>query len=171
MSAVPIDSTTPDVESNLWRTPPALFARLDAAHGPFVLDAAADAANHLCPHWLGPGGLAEDALRAAWVVGHGVGGPPLRAWCNPPYSRGMVGAFVRKATHEAAIGHARTTLLIPAWTDQPWWHLHLWDGQRGAFRPGVHVEFLLGRVRFLRPDGGKASSPTFPSIVVTIGGW
>lgn len=171
MSAIPVNSTTPDEDSNLWRTPPALFARLDAAHGPFVLDAAADADNHLCPHWLGPGGLAEDALRAAWVVGYGVGGAPIRAYCNPPYSRGMVGAFVAKAVREAAIGHARTTLLIPAWTDQPWWHEHIWDGERVRLRRGVEVEFPRGRISFMRPDGRKGTSPTFPSVIVTIGGW
>jgi hypothetical protein len=46
-------------------------------------------------------------------VGHGVGGAPIRAWCNPPYSRGMVGAFVAKAagTEAGAATDRRMTAL------------------------------------------------------------
>lgn len=170
MSAI-VTSSTPPEERDFWRTPPALFARLDATYGPFALDAAANAANHLCPRWFGPGGRDPDALRATWANPDGVGGRPLRAFCNPPYARGMIDAFARKAAREARLGHARTTLLVLLSADQAWWHDLVWDADRGRFRPGVEVEFPRGRVRFLRPDGRPAGQPTFPSVIVTFGGW
>ena len=173
MSAVPTPTTTPRAEKDSWATPRDLFDRLSATHGPFDIDAAADATNHLCAAWFGPGNIyAEDALTTHWGMEEcdDEDRVPLRVWVNPPYSRGMVGRFVAKAVEEARAGRAVTTLLIPAWTDQPWWAEVVWDAARGRFRPGVEVEFLRGRVRFVRPDGTRAGSPTFPSVVVTIGG-
>ena len=162
MSAVPTTSTVPIEDRNLWSTPPDLFARLDAA---------ANADNHRCPLWLGPGGLAEDALTVPWDLARQPGDELPRVWCNPPYSRGMVPAFIQKAADEARLGRARASLLVPAWTDCPWWHELVWDPWRGRFHPGVEVEFLRGRVRFIRRDGQRGDSPTFSSMVVTFGGW
>ncbi len=167
MVAQLVVSTTPTEDKDRWRTPPPLFADLSERYGPFTLDVAADARNHLCDRWYGPGGLAEDALAVSWRQV----GDPVRAWCNPPYSRGMVDRFMRKAVEEAWRGHARTTCLVPACTDLPWWHELVWDSERHRFRPGVEVEFFRRRVRFLRPDGTVAGSPNFPSVAVTFGGW
>ena len=158
MVAQRVVATAPSEDKDRWRTPPQNFAALDARYGPFAID---------CDRWYGPGGLAEDALAASWGQVDGL----VRAWCNPPYSRGMVDQFMRKAVEEARLGHARTTLLVPATTDLPWWHELVWDGARGRFRPGVEVEFFRRRVRFLRPDGTLAGSPNFPSMAVTFGGW
>jgi hypothetical protein len=66
---------------------------------------------------------------------------------------------------------ARTTFLVPAFTDLPWWHDLVWDAEHSRFRPGVAVEFFRRRVRFLRPDGTLAGTPHFPSVAVTFGGW
>lgn len=166
MSAVPTATTTPPAESDSWRTPRELFERLAALHGPFDIDAAADIDNHLCDVWFGPGSrFNEDALAVPWGSD-----APYRVYCNPPYSRGMVGRFVAKAVAEARAGRSVTTLLIPAWTDSEWWERFVWDAARGRFRPGAEVQFLRGRVRFFRPDGTRAGSPTFASVVVTIGG-
>ena len=167
MVAQLVQTTTPPDEKDHWRTPPGLFTDLSARYGPFTLDVAADARNHLCDHWYGPGGLAEDALAVSWRHPDGT----VRAWCNPPYSRGMIDRFMRKAAAEARLGHARTTFLVPACTDLPWWHDLVWDNERHRFRPGVEVEFFRRRVRFLRPDGRPAGSPNFPSVAVTFGGW
>lgn len=164
-------STIPDDERNYWRTPPALYARLNRSYGPFQLDVAANEHNHLCPLWLGPGGLAEDALTIPWRVPGHIGGGPVRAFCNPPYSRGMIDRFMRKGWHEARVGNARTTFLVLAAVEQPWWHELVWDARHRRFRPGVEVEFPEGRVHFLRPNGSKSGGANFPSVLVTFGGW
>ncbi len=58
-----------------WRTPPELFAALDAEFH-FTLDAAANAANHLCDRYY----TAEDS-----AFDHSWSGE--RVFCNPPYGR------------------------------------------------------------------------------------
>ena len=157
-------STTTPGERDLWRTPRDLFLRLNMDYGPFDLDAAAQAHNALCEHWLGEGSrIADDALGedVRWVNF----APSLtRAFCNPPYSKAR--EFVAKANEQARLGIARTTLLLPATTDVWWWHAHVWSTEHRRFRPGVEVEFLR-RVKFLRPDGSPAGSPNFGSVCVT----
>ncbi len=146
---------------DLWRTPPDLFARASQRYGSFDLDAAATAEDRHCAAWFGPDSpLGEDALTATWnLAEQGL----TRVWCNPPYSKGA--RFVAKAAEEARAGRAQTTLLLPATTDVGWWHEHVWDGI--APRPGVLVEPLSGRIRFLRPDGEPAGMPNFGSVLVT----
>lgn len=145
-------SQTPPGERNRWRTPPVEYARLAARYGPYDLDAAADETNHLCPRWLGPGSpIATDALTVPWSG---------RVWCNPPYDQ--IPAFVA----HAAASEARTTLLLPAFTDARWWHDWVWHLDRP--RPGVTVEFLR-RVRFLRPDRRPGTNPFFGSVAVVFG--
>jgi len=169
---VVVQTQTPTDEKDEWRTPPDLFARLSAIYGPFGLDVAATAHNALCRQWLGPGSrLGEDALAMHWHNPHLLGGTPLRVWCNPPYSRGMVAQFVAKAAEETRLGFVQSaTLLLPATTDVAWWHTSVWDSERGRFYRGVEVEFLRPRVRFLRPDGTLAGTPTFGSVAVTFYG-
>lgn len=131
-----------------------------------MLDVAAHADNHLCARWYGPGGIAEDALAVSWRQEGG----PVRAFCNPPYSRGIVDRFMRKAAAEARLGHAATTFLVFTWTDRPWWHELIWDRGGRCFRPNVIVDFPEGRTRFLRPDGTPAGSPWDPSAIITFVG-
>lgn len=162
-------TTTPTDEKDLWSTPPEVFAALDARYGPFTLDAAANETNHKTQLWLGPGGWAEDALRERWANPF-EGNGRTRVWCNPPYSRGMVEAFVAKAAGEVRAGRCSATLLIPATTEVVWWHRHVWDAARGRFRPGVEVEFWPRRIQFIRPDGTKGGNPPGGSVIVTFYG-
>lgn len=161
-------STAPLGERDCWRTPPSWFAKLSQRYGPFDLDAAAQSHNALCPLWLGEGSvIAPDALGddVRWVNGS----PRLtRAFCNPPYSRAR--AFVGKAREQARLGIARTTLLLPATTGVRWWHECVWDGPARRFRDGVEVQFVAGRIEFLRPDGTSAGTPRFDSVIVTFRG-
>ena len=163
-------SQTPASEKDHWRTPPALFQRLDHAYGPFDLDAAADATNHLCPRWLGPGSaIGADALDpgllwCARIIGRS------RAFCNPPYSRGMVARFLAKAQQQAREGICQTTFLLLAATGDGWFHNYLYDTERHRTRRGVELEFIKGRVVYLRPDGSRAGTPPFGSLVATIYG-
>lgn len=158
-----VRTKTPVGERDLWRTPPEVFAQLSRDYGPFQLDAAADSGNHLCDLWLGPGsplGL-EDALSCVWGAL-----PSHRVFCNPPYS--LTGAFVRKARDEVRDRHCLSaTLLVPATTDVRWFHELVWDEKVDRCRRGAHIGFSKGRIRFLRPDGGKAGQPTHGSMFVT----
>jgi site-specific DNA-methyltransferase (adenine-specific) len=137
-----------------WGTPLKLFAELDAEFR-FTCDVAADAGNHRCPVWFGPGSaLATDALTVPW--------PPGVAWMNPPYSRGRQDRFLAKAVREAAEGSTTTVALLPARPDTKRFHRFIWDAARHQPRPGVEVRFLPGRLRFV----GAAAGAPFPSMVV-----
>jgi phage N-6-adenine-methyltransferase len=166
MASAIVNSRTPQAERDRWRTPRETFEYASRRYGPFDLDAAADETNHLCGLWLGPGSeIAEDALAAEWGPVSSATMPerPVRAYGNPPYS--ITAKFVAKAWAESVAGRAQTTLLLPATCDVRWFHEYAWSDL--GPRPGVLVEFLPRRVRFLRPDGTPAGSPTFGSVLVT----
>jgi phage N-6-adenine-methyltransferase len=131
-----------------WATPPGLFARLDAEHGPFTLDACATADNAKCAAYFSP---ERDGLAQRWSG---------RVWCNPPYGR-AIGAWVRKARESAESGEAElAVLLLPVRTDTRWWQWHCTPAA------GAEVTYLPGRVRFV----GAASGAPFPSAVVVFRG-
>lgn len=163
-----VPSRTPEQDKDRWRTPQAVFAMLDKRYGPFTLDAAADETNHKCHWWMGPGSMlsdGDDALAANWGFPL-VFAPPMRVFCNPPYS--MTASFVRKAKHEVARGHiVSATLLLPATTDVRWFHEYVWDSGSDRTYNGVALGFSSGRIRFERPDGSRAGTPTHGSMFVT----
>jgi phage N-6-adenine-methyltransferase len=149
-----------------WRTPPELFAALDAEFR-FTLDAAATRANALCPLYLGPDHAPEyrDALTTDWWIGRS----GEAAYCNPPYSRGLQGKFIAKAAleaHKGAGGLLTVVMLIPARPDTKAFHAHIWDAEKHQPREGVEVRFLKGRLKF---SGAKDAAP-FPSMVVVFRG-
>ncbi|BET96480.1 hypothetical protein TCT1_26640 [Xenorhabdus sp. TCT-1] len=80
-------SNTPKQFRDLWQTPLPLFLALDLEFG-FYLDAAADAQNTLCAHYLTE---RDNALECDWVS-HG------SIFCNPPYSN--ITPWVEKAAIE-----------------------------------------------------------------------
>ena len=134
-----------------WETPDDLFAEWDATFH-FILDAAANKHNHKVARWFGPGGEAEDALRVEWPVKEG------NIWLNPPYTRGVQEAFVRRANgyEEFEIGGVGfgVVCLLPARTDTKLFH--------EVIQPYGKITFLRGRVRF---KGAPHSAP-FPSMIV-----
>ena len=130
-------------------TPQDLFDQLDAEFH-FGLDAANEA-NHKCERWLGPGGLAPDALSGVrWS--HYAEGKPI--WLNPPYGRGIE-AWLETAFAEAEFFGATVVVLLPARTDTEWFH-------ELVLPRAAEVRFIRGRVKF---SGMKAGAP-FPSMVV-----
>ena len=162
-----VRSKTPAEERDRWRTPQRWFDLLNRRYGPFTLDAAATELNTKCDLWLGPGSLwLEDALAGSWnikTIHHGSGND-RRVFCNPPYS--LTAEFVEKAWTEMDLGHvASVTLLIPATPDVRWFHRWVW--QDGRPRPNTIVDFSEGRIRFERPDGSLAGSPTHGSMFIT----
>jgi DNA N-6-adenine-methyltransferase (Dam) len=77
-----------------WRTPPDIYAGLDAEFH-FTLDP--------CPN----GGT--DGLRRSWAG--------ERIFCNPPYRRGEIARWLAKAREaECAV------YLLPVRTSPAWWH-------------------------------------------------
>lgn len=129
-----------------WRTPRALYRYADARYGRFTLDAAATAANALAPDYLDQ---ERDALAATT---HWTG----RAFCNPPYGRG-VGKWPTKAAWEVNAGHAELVcMLLAVRSDTAHWrHLH---------ETASEVVLLTGRLTF-KGDCEDAPPPGVDSIV------
>lgn len=110
----------------------------------------------------------QDSLTVPWAETCG----DTKGWCNPPYSRGLQGLFIAKASREAKHGFV-TVMLLPARPDTVAFHHYIWDKKTQTPRPGVEVRFLQGRIQFLDEHGericDKAGRPTrapFPSMVV-----
>lgn len=145
-------------------TDPAFFASLSERFGGFTLDVAAAEHNAKCDEFYT---REDDGLSLPWDGA---------VWCNPPYSD--CGAWVRKAWDEwrewgadVAIvpGEPQERLslivmLLPAnRVEQGWWQDYV---EPYRDRPGspLRVEFLRGRMRFIRPDwqpGPKGDRPPF----------
>ncbi|HHD7754697.1 TPA: phage N-6-adenine-methyltransferase [Enterobacter asburiae] len=103
-------SNTPADQRDLWRTPPALFASLDAEFC-FQLDAAAAPHNALCRKFIT---AEQNTLEKTWADYLNV---PGYVWLNPPYSDIM--PFVKKAASESA-NQIGTVMLVPADTSVGW---------------------------------------------------
>lgn len=133
----PQQETKPDVDDR---------AITDEAFAPlherfeFTIDAAASATNAKLPRfWT----VDDDALSQDWVG--------ERVWCNPPYSN--IRPWVEKAWDEwQDDNHADLiVMLLPNnRCEQGWWQELVEPYSRS--RLGLHVEFLPGRMRFIRPN-------------------
>lgn len=132
-----------------WQTPPELWELLNQEFG-FVLDAAANEANALCPQYLT---LEQDALVEPWITTDTLTRGAV--WCNPPYSR--LGEFVARGRAQAERYGITVVMLIPAYTDPKYWWDHVLEADE--------IRFLKGRVQFLE-YGKKRTSARFPSVVV-----
>lgn len=151
------------VPKDSWRTPPELYARLDAEFH-FALDAACTRANCLAPAGLYDGEV--DALATPWHLL----APSAAIWLNPPYSN--VRPWLRKA-REASRRGCMVACLIPADTSTRWW-------SDLAARDASEIRFLVGRVRFHAEDGsgehhtkgsgGSAIGPSAIAIYAADGG-
>jgi phage N-6-adenine-methyltransferase len=165
-----------------WRTPSRLFAQLDQEFA-FVLDAAADAKNKLCPHYFGPDHslpALRDGLAVDWAqyISECYAGtyppfpPRLAVFCNPPYSREAkmpIGPWIRKCCEEAQKG-LTVVGVIPYSVQTDWWRRFV-EGHAvtvlDTFPAAREVRKIPHRVTFLRPDGsieGNAGGNT--AIVV-----
>lgn len=134
------------------RTPPEIFAKLDAEFH-FTCDAAATKENSLCKL------LQLDSLNTDWYIG-GVGSEVF--WCNPPYSKtkaSCIEDWVHKAYLESGKG-ATVVLLIPSDPSTRYFDF--------CFNNASEIRFMIPRVHFNHPDGTrmKGSSTTGSMIVV-----
>lgn len=134
-------SKTPLDQRDLWRTPPALFASLDAEFC-FQLDAAAAPHNALCRKFIT---AEQNTLETPWGDYLSI---PVYVWLNPPYSDIM--PFVKKAASESA-NQIGTVMLVPADTSVGWF--------KEAIQTASEVRLITaGRLAFINPVTGKPVS-------------
>lgn len=150
------------------RTPPEIFAKLDAEFH-FDVDVAADENNALCnsffslhnpqvsnPMDLTRIPLALDALSQDWSNWMRVGTRTF--FGNPPYSAGNILKFVHKAWLESGNG-ATVVLLIPSDPSTEYFEF--------CFENADEIRFMQPRVKFNNPDGTPMkSSPPMGSMIV-----
>lgn len=133
-------STTPPEHRDSWRTPPEIFAAVNAEFR-FVGDVAASNFNTLHHHYLTE---RENALSINWREYFGEG----FVWCNPPYSDPM--PWVKKAMEECANGIG-TVMLVPADASVGWF--------KAARQSCTEIRFVIGgRLAFINAVTGKPVS-------------
>lgn len=140
-------------------TAPEVFGPLNDRFG-FTLDVAAAEHNAKCVRYFD---IRADGLRQSWAG--------ERVWCNPPYSN--IGAWVEKAWAEQQNCPLIVMLLPANRTEQGWWQDHIEPYRDGANpERAVRVEFLRGRMRFVRPgqqEIGPNERPPFGVCLVIWG--
>lgn len=143
-------STTPPEHRDSWRTPPEIFAAVNAEFR-FVGDVAASDVNALHHHYLTE---RDNALTINWREHFGEG----FVWCNPPYSDPM--PWVNKATEECANGIG-TVMLVPADASVGWF--------KAARQSCTEIRFVIGgRLAFINAATGKpVSGNNKGSILIT----
>ncbi|WP_414651062.1 phage N-6-adenine-methyltransferase, partial [Enterobacter hormaechei] len=144
-------SKTPLDQRDLWRTPPALFASLDAEFC-FQLDAAAAPHNALCRKFIT---AEQNTLETPWTDYLNV---PGYVWLNPPYSD--ITPFVKKAASESA-NQIGTVMLVPSDTSVGWF--------KEAIQTASEVRFITaGRLAFINPVTGKPVSGNSKGSILII---
>lgn len=134
-------SKTPLDQRDLWRTPPTLFASLNAEFC-FQLDAAAAPHNALCRKFIT---AEQNTLETPWADYLSI---PGYVWLNPPYSD--ITPFVKKAAVESS-NQIGTVMLVPADTSVGWF--------KEAIQTASEVRFITaGRLAFINPVTGKPVS-------------
>lgn len=136
-------SNTPPEHRDSWRTPPEIFAALNAEFI-FQLDAAATEQNRLCRLFISE---QENTLVTSWpaAMGYTYG----YVWLNPPYSD--ITPFVKKAADEKKWGSVGCVMLVPADTSVGWF--------KEALQTASEVRFITaGRLAFINPVTGKPVS-------------
>ncbi|WP_338381200.1 phage N-6-adenine-methyltransferase [Escherichia coli] len=119
-----------------WRTPPEIFAALNAEFV-FQLDAAASEKNRLCRLFISQ---EQNTLTTSWpeAMGYASG----YVWLNPPYSN--ISPFVKKAATENKFSSVGCVMLLPADTSVGWFH--------EAIQTASEVRFITaGRLAFINP--------------------
>lgn len=117
-------SNTPAEHRDSWRTPPEIFAALNAEFV-FQLDAAASEKNRLCRLFISQ---EQNTLTTSWpeAMGYASG----YVWLNPPYSN--ISPFVKKAATENKFSSVGCVMLLLL--------THLSDGFMKRYKPPVRSD-------------------------------
>ncbi len=134
-----------------WQTPKELFDKLNDEFD-FDLDVCACYKNTKCDLYLNK---EIDSLYVDW---HNQMNFSFVYWMNPPYSRGNIDKFVKKAYEESQKG-CTVVGLLPL-RSASWFHKYVMKAHE--------IRFLTRRVKFIDPETGKQTkgSPNFDSIIV-----
>lgn len=147
-------SKTPPEHRDYWRTPPEIFAALNAEFC-FQIDAAASAENTLCRRFITE---AQDTLVTNWAEMISV---PGYVWLNPPYSD--ISPFVLKAATESE-RQVGTVMLVPADTSVGWFIQ--------AIETASEVRFITGgRLAFINANGKPVSGNPKGSMLIIWHPW
>ncbi len=105
----------------------------------FTIDVAASAENAKLPRYYD---LEANGLAQSWAG--------ERVWCNPPYS--SIEPWLEKAWVETERADLIVMLLPANRTEQGWWQRHVEPlrDRKIYQRSSLRVEFLPGRLRFIR---------------------
>ena len=148
-------SYTPKEERDEWRTPPYIFAWAERQWGKFDIDLAASIDNRLCVAFYSKG---LSAIDTNWLNYPSIQQQEFSGWCNPPHSN--INAFVMAAIENGEKGF--TTIMLMPRPNGDRRDALLWEHAR-------HVVFIVGRLRFIRPNGELAGAPEFGSVFVRFG--
>lgn len=126
-----------------WFTPPAYIDAARNVLGAIDLD---PASHPKAQAWIGASEFytkANDGLAQDW---HG------RVWLNPPYSRELIGRFIKKLAEEIHNKHVKAAIVLTHnYSDTEWFH--------HAAAIATAICFTRGRVRFV-DDLGNPCAPT-----------
>lgn len=129
-------------DSTEWATPQWLYDLLD---GEFNFDlvpcATPDNAKCSCFYTKNENGLIKN-----WG-GH-------RVFCNPPYGKNSISAWVEKGYIESRKPNTTVVMLLPVRTDTLWFHDYIYNK--------ADIRFIRGRLHF---NDSKNAAP-FPSMIV-----
>jgi hypothetical protein len=131
-------------ESKEWYTPPLVFERLEME---FDLDPCSPPDGPVS--WIPAKNhltILEDGLTAPWY-GH--------VWMNPPYGSDTPKWMKRLAEHGDGIA------LVFSRTDTSWFHHYVPEADA--------VCFIMGRLRFYKPDGTRGGTPGAGSMLIAYG--
>lgn len=150
--------------NDFWRTPPEVFAALDAEFL-FTLDAAASEDDHLVPWYLTP---EDDALSADWSAHAGERPGSAGAYfVNPPYSgpraaprSAGLAEWLKTAEGEAHAAGCPVVALVPAAFGSPWFRL--------AVERATEIRIYTRRLAFIHPDTGERQAGSRHSSAAVI---
>lgn len=138
--------------SNEWYTPKSLFNQIQKELNiNFDLDPCATEISAKCDKYYTK---EDDGLNKSWQ-GH-------KVFINPPYSRNLQPAFIRKAYEESRKDNTICVLLIPARTDTKIFHDII-------FPNASSIYFIKGRIKFETLEEGELvlkDASTFPSAII-----
>jgi site-specific DNA-methyltransferase (adenine-specific) len=122
----------PGPKDKRWRTPTAVYEEL-CKEFDFTFDP--------CPP-----NPTFDGLTVEWSG---------RVFLNPPYGRGWIGPWIRKAISEARRG-VLVVALLPSYTGSPWWH-------DLVIPNATEIRYLRGKLRF---GDAKGVAPFWSAVVI-----
>ena len=119
---------------------------MNEEHGPFSVDVAATKENALCKKFFT---AEDDGLKKRWKG---------TVWCNPPFHRHLIGAWVERAFLESQRG-AKVVMLLPSrFKDYRWWKTFCVRGE---------VIFLHDYIRYQKC--GEDTTAYIDSVIVIFG--